>query len=280
MPELPEVETIRRELERSVVGRPIRAAEVRSSGRRSIRRHKGPKEFENALVGKTIGGVTRKGKYILMDLGKEDVWVVHLGMTGQLRLVKTKEPLELHTKVVVTLKDSEQLRFVDPRMFGETFVSSRDSVTQQLPELAHLGFDPLEDVITWAAFERLLRNRKAKLKALLMDQRFVAGIGNIYSDEILFAAGLRYDRDVSSLSVQDVRRLYRSMVEVLTEALRHRGSSLADERYRDLYGRLGEYQQFHAVYDREGKPCPRCRGTVTRQKVGGRSSYFCPRCQA
>src|SRR5204863_2886758 len=124
-----------------------------------------------------------------------------------------------------------------------------------------------------------LTARKMKLKALLMDQKFVAGIGNIYSDEILFAAGLAHDRSSDSLSSQEVRRLYRAMVETLQDAIKHRGSTLGDEQYRDLFGELGEYQSQHNVYDREGKPCPRCRTPIVRVKWQGRSTFLCERCQ-
>jgi formamidopyrimidine-DNA glycosylase len=112
-----------------------------------------------------------------------------------------------------------------------------------------------------------------------MDQRFVAGIGNMYADEILFAAGLRHDRNSDSLTPQEIRRLYRSVVETLQEAIKHRGSSLADEQYRDLFGDIGEFQRLHNVYDREGEACPRCRSTIVRVKANGRSSFFCAQCQ-
>jgi formamidopyrimidine-DNA glycosylase len=169
---------------------------------------------------------------------------------------------------------------VDPRTFGELFVSAAPVEGQPaLPELAHLGFDPLEDVMSWEKFWVLLASHKAGLKALLMDQEFVAGIGNMYADEILFAAGLRYDRLSNSLSSQEVRRLYRSMVETLSEAVKRRGSSLADEQYRDLFGEVGDYQGQHQAYDREGQACRRCRATIVRVKSGGRSTYFCDHCQ-
>ena len=186
--------------------------------------------------------------------------VVHLGMSGQLLRAKgPKDPLDKHTHVIITFTQGGQLRFVDPRTFGEMFVTTTDELTAQVPELAHLGFDPLEDVMSWSRFGQLLAERPTALKTLLMDQKFVAGIGNIYSDEILFAAGLRYDRQSDSLSAQEIRRLYRAMVETLTEAVKHRGSSLADEQYRDLYGAIGDYQGQHQVYDREGQACRRCR---------------------
>jgi formamidopyrimidine-DNA glycosylase len=278
VPELPEVETIRRDLEKEVVGRRIKTVEVK--GKRSIRRHKTSAEFRGRLEGRKVNGVRRAGKYLLVDLEGGDVLVVHLGMSGQLLRVKSpKEPMERHTHVVITFTQGGQLRFVDPRTFGELFVTTADELTSAVPELAHLGFDPLEDVMSWARFGMMLAERHSALKALLMDQKFVAGIGNIYSDEILFNAGLRYDRPSDSLSAQEVRRLYRAMIETLSEAVKLRGSSLADEQYRDLYGEVGEYQGQHQVYDRDGQACPRCRNSVVKVKVNGRSAFLCEHCQ-
>jgi formamidopyrimidine-DNA glycosylase len=181
--------------------------------------------------------------------------------------------------VVITFNQGGQLRFVDPRTFGELFVTATDQLQEDVPELAHLGFDPLDQVMSWTTFGDLLQVRRTKLKALLMDQRFIAGIGNLYADEILFAAGLRYDRSSDTLSAQEVRRLYRSIIETLQDAIKHRGSSLADEQYRDLFGDVGDYQTLHQVYDREGRPCRRCRTPIARVKANGRSTFLCPRCQ-
>ncbi len=278
MPELPEVETIKRDLDREILGKRVKSVEV--SGMRSIRRHPNKKHFIAKLEGRKITGVERRGKYLLLRLDSGDVLVAHLGMSGQLLRAKGgKEPVDKHTHVVITFTQGGQLRFIDPRTFGELFVTTPDELEAQVPELAHLGFDPVDDMMSWTRFGELLTVRKAKLKTLLMDQRFVAGIGNIYSDEILFAAGLRYDRSSESLSSQEVRRLYRAMVETLQEAIKHRGSSLADQQYRDLFGEPGEFQTLHKVYDREGQACRRCRSTIVRVKVNGRSSFLCPQCQ-
>ncbi len=278
IPELPEVETIRRDLEKEVIGRKIKTVEV--TGLRSIRRHPSKKAFITRLEGKKITGVARKGKYLLLKLEEGDVLVIHLGMSGQLLRAKgPKEALAKHTHVNITFTQGGQMRYVDPRTFGELFVAQEDEVDSMVPELAHLGFDPLEQMISWNRFGHMLVARTMKLKALLMDQKFVAGIGNIYSDEILWASGLRHDRDSNSLTSQEIRRLYRAMVETLQDAIKHRGSSLADEQYRDLFGKIGAYQSQHKVYDREGQACPRCRSTVARLKVGGRSSFYCPQCQ-
>jgi formamidopyrimidine-DNA glycosylase len=278
VPELPEVETIRRELDREITGKKIKSVEV--SGTRTVRRHRNSAQFRSRLEGRPITAVERRGKYLLLRLDKGDVLVVHLGMSGQLLRVRSaREPKPKHTHVVVTFTQGGQVRFVDPRTFGEMFVTSIDELHRAVPELAHLGFDPVDEVMSWTKFGELLHGRDAQLKSLLMDQKFVAGIGNIYSDEILFAAGLRYDRSSHSLTSQEVRRLYRAMVETLQEARKHRGSSLADEQYRDAFGETGEFQSLHMVYDRAGEACRRCRNPIVRVKVGGRSSYLCEQCQ-
>ncbi len=279
MPELPEVETIRRDLDKEVVGKRVKTVEV--TGMRSIRRHPNKKHFVGKLEGRKLLGVERKGKYLLFRLEGGDVLVAHLGMSGQFLRARneTRDPLSKHTHVVITFTQGGQLRFVDPRTFGELFVTTPEELAEQVPELAHLGFDPVEDMMSWTKFGELLASRKTKLKALLMDQKFVAGLGNIYSDEILFTAGLRYDRSSETLSSQEVRRLYRAMVETLQDAIKHRGSSLSDEQYRDLFGAVGGYQSMLKVYDREGQTCRRCRSTIVRVKFNGRSSFLCPQCQ-
>ncbi len=276
MPELPEVETLRGDLEKEVVGRRIKTVEV--SGMRAIRRHPNKKHFINKLQGQKIERVTRRGKYLLLWLG-EEVLLIHLGMSGQLLKTAAKDPVAPHTHVTFTFTQGGQLRYLDPRTFGEMFVVSTEALFTDVPEVSELGFDPVVDVMSWDAFGARLRARKVKLKTLLMDQRFVAGIGNIYSDEILWAAGLRNDRSSESLSTQEVRRLYRAVLETLNDAIKHRGSTLTDQQYRDLYGAVGSYQAEHKVYAREGEACRRCRQPVMRSRWGQRSTFFCAACQ-
>ncbi len=277
MPELPEVETIRRELDREVVSKRIKS--VAATGERSIRRHQSPKEFEAKLEGAKITGVERRGKYLILKLDSGDLLVTHLGMSGQLRRAVARDPLAEHTHVVITFTQGGQLRFLDPRTFGEMFVTTPDELTEEVPELAELGFDPVETPISWTAFGEMLIKRHTKLKSLLMDQRFMAGLGNIYSDEILFAAGLRYDRPADSLSTQEIRRLYRSVVETLHDAVKYRGSTLADQGYVDLHGKTGDYQDHHKVYARDGLACRRCRTPITKSRFANRSTFYCPQCQ-
>jgi formamidopyrimidine-DNA glycosylase len=277
MPELPEVEVVRRDLDREIVGKKIKAVDV--DGMRAVRRHHNRKQFTSRLVDRKITGIDRRGKYLLCRLDGDDVLVIHLGMSGQLLQAAPGAGYENHTHVVFDLAGGSQLRFVDPRTFGEMFVTPAGTVEKDVAELAHLGIDPLETAMSWDHFGQMVAQRQAKLKPLLMDQKFIAGIGNIYSDEILWGAGLRWDRLSDSLTSEEVRRLYRSMMETLQEAVKHRGSSLADAQYVDLFGRPGEYQHFHSVYAREGEACPRCRHEIVRERFAGRSTFYCSECQ-
>lgn len=280
MPELPEVEVIRRDLEKEVVGRRIRKASVRNikNSGRVIRRHPNRKAFEAALTGATITKVSRKGKYLLLHLDTKATLVVHLGMSGQLIQCKAGAPVVNHTHVVLDFTTGGQLRYIDPRSFGEMFLSQAQD-WDQVSELGKLGIDPLEQPLSWQMMLETLARRHAKMKGLLMEQDFICGIGNIYSDEILFHSGIRHDRPSDTLSSSEVRRLYRAIHEILQDAIRYRGTSADDEQYRDLHGQVGEYQQFLKVYQREGQPCRRCRTLIERQKWSNRSTFFCPQCQ-
>jgi formamidopyrimidine-DNA glycosylase len=276
MPELPEVETIRRDLDREMGGKKIKAVEV--IGTRSVRRGT-KKQLIDRLTGRTVKTVKRRGKYLLATLDDGSLLVIHLRMSGQLLRATPKEPRPKHTHVVLQLQTGTEIRFVDPRTFGEVFVVDPANMAEEAPDIAELGWDPLDDPIPLPAFAQLLLSRRTQLKALITDQKVIAGLGNIYGDEILHAAGLRYDRMSNTLTSQEIRRLFRSILEVLHDAISARGSSLADEQYVDLYGKTGTFQLHHQVHARAGKACPRCRATVERVKYQGRSTYYCPSCQ-
>jgi len=279
--ELPEVEVMRRDLERDVVGRRIKQAEVRPTrnAMRVIRRHAKRREFTSRLEGRKITRVERRGKYVLLYLDNADVLVVHFGMSGRFLRGNKRQALPPHTHVVLTFQQGGDLRFVDPRTFGEMFVTASDELGKA-KELQHIAIDPLDHVFTWQAFGGRMAERASKLKQLLMDQKFIAGLGNIYSDEVLFAAGLRHDRMSDSLSSQEIRRLYRAIQETLQDAIRHRGTTLDDEAYVDLFGKPGDFQNELKVYGREGLPCRRCRTPIQSVKIAGRGAYYCPQCQS
>jgi formamidopyrimidine-DNA glycosylase len=279
--ELPEVEVMRRDLEKDVVGRRIKAVEVKGSrnAMRVIRRHPKRKDFTSRLEGRKLAKVERRGKYILLHLDSSDVLVTHFGMSGQFQRGNGRVGIEPHTHVVITFQQGGDLRFVDPRTFGEMFVTDADELGK-VKELQHIAIDPLDQVFTWPTFQYLLAQRATKMKQLLMDQKFISGLGNIYSDEVLFAAGLRYDRVSDTLSSQEVRRLYRAIQETLQDAIKLRGTTLDDEAYVDLFGKPGEYGSELKVYGREGQPCRRCRTPIETVKISQRTSYFCPQCQS
>ena len=272
---------MRRDLERDVVGKKIKSAEVKQSknAMRAIRRHKTRKEFTSRLAGHKIAKVERRGKYLSMTLDSGDVVVVHFGMSGQFQRGTGRVAMPAHTHVVMTFQQGGDLRFIDPRTFGELFVVTPDELGK-VKELQHLAIDPLDQVFTWPTFQYLLAERAAKMKQLLMDQKFISGLGNIYSDEVLFAAGLRFDRLSDTLSSQEVRRLYRAMQETLQEAIKLRGTTLDDEAYVDLFGKPGEYQHELKVYGRAGLPCRRCRTPIETVRLSQRTSFYCPQCRS
>jgi len=278
VPELPEVETGRRGIEDTVIGR--RISEVKVLGRRTVRRQS-PAELTDRLLGRRFVAARRRGKFLLLSLDDGAVLVVHLRMTGQLLFfdAKDKPPLAAHTHLTVALDDGSELRFVDPRTFGEWFVTSGLDDRGVPLELEHLGRDPLLEGLPSAYLSSRFAGRRARLKALLTDQRVIAGIGSIYADEICFRAKLRPDRLGGSLTPAELASLARAARSVLGEAVKSRGSSLRDKRYRDVAGELGSYQGRHAVYDRAGEPCPRCGRAVVRLKIGARSAYCCEGCQ-
>lgn len=277
MPELAEVETVRRGLAATVVGR--RVTSVGVTGARTVRRTSA-QAVVGGLTGRTLGAVGRRGKYLLLQLDSGRMLMIHLRMSGQLVLAAPDVPLAKHTHVVVALDAGQELRFVDPRTFGEVAVIDPARLTEEAPDLASLGPDAFDDVRDVAALRAIVQPRDRMLKYLLTDQRAIAGLGNIYSDEVLHRARLAPSRRSGSLDASDVRRLHRALRGVLAEAIDARGSSLGDAQYVDLWGEGGSYQAAHRVYGRAGQQCGRCGTTLERAAWAGRSTFWCPGCQA
>ena len=279
MPELPEVETVRRGLAAIVPGR--RVAHLEVSGTRTVRRQSAGELIER-LEGRLFGTPDRRGKFLALPLDDGQDLVVHLRMSGQLLFTPdpSSYPRLIHTHVVATLDDGSELRFVDPRTFGEWYVTSRLRPDGLPRDFDRLGPDPVADHFGAAVLRDRLSGHRNPLKAALTDQRLVAGIGNLYADEICHAAALRPDRRVDSLEADDTRRLARKITAVLNDAVRWRGSSLRDARYVDLMGDSGGYQDHHCVYDRAGEPCPRCGAEIRKIRFGARVAYCCTSCQA
>ena len=270
MPELPEVETVVRGLQAALPGR--RILEVRFNKTDFI---DAPELIAESLPGHRIAAVRRHGKFIVVDLtsqnGLHSALLIHLGMTGRLVTVPAAGPILPHTHIFFSLDDGRELRYTDTRRFGRV---------RLLPEgingspFAKLGLDPLET--SQSEFLARLQGRRARIKALLLDQSVLRGMGNIYTDESLWRARINPTRLASSLKSDELRRLYVSIQKILNEAIQLKGSSVSD--YVDSDGNRGEFQLRHRVYQRKGKKCFRCAAAVERMIVAGRSSYFCPRC--
>lgn len=269
MPELPEVETVAQDLRRAVVGRRITAVCVRET---RLRRAVAP-DLGARLVGRSITTATRHGKFLVLALnGAGGDLVVHLGMSGTLRVVGQSEPLRAHDHVSIDLGGGRRLVLNDPRRFGLLVLQANG---EGLP--TRLGVDPESPAFTAEALAALARRRRRPVKNLLMDQGLVAGLGNIYSSEILFRAGIRPGRAAGRLTRRDCEAVVRATHAVLREAIRRRGSSISD--FRDASGTRGGFQDRFFVYDRAGEPCRRCTTPIRRRVLAGRSSFYCPRCQ-
>jgi formamidopyrimidine-DNA glycosylase len=275
VPELPEVETVRRGLEQHVAGRVIDEVEVLHP--RAIRRHvAGPADFTAALRGQSVSPPLRRGKYLWLPVSG-DALLAHLGMSGQLVVGEPERALSSHVRVRFTFRDGgPDLRFVDQRTFGHLMVSPGGA---ELPSvIAHIAPDPLEAAFDRAQFAARLRARRSGVKRALLDQSLVSGVGNIYADEALWRARLHWARAADRLRSGDVDRLVDAVQEVFAEALRAGGTSF-DALYVNVNGQSGYFDRSLAVYGRAGLPCPRCGAPVRRDPFMNRSSYSCPVCQ-
>ena len=283
MPELPEVEVVRRGLERWVAGRTVATVEVHHP--RAVRRHlEGTDSFVAALTGRTPTAAHRRGKYLWLPLagpGGEPAGlalVAHLGMSGQLLVEKPDERDETHLRARFTFTDrGRELRFVDQRTFGGLAVE--DAPDGGLPpRLAHIAVDPLDASFDEAAFSAALRRRRTEVKRALLDQTLIGGVGNIYADEALWRARLHGARPTDRLPRARVHDLLEGVRDVLGEALAQGGTSF-DSLYVDVNGQSGYFSRHLAVYGQEDRPCPRCGTPVVRESFMNRSSYSCPACQ-
>jgi formamidopyrimidine-DNA glycosylase len=275
MPELPEVETVARGLQGTIAGRRIVSITLGK-----IDFIDNPEEVERELPGRMIRGVERYGKFLLLrllgkgkgEVGEETALLVHLGMTGALLPKMVSEAHAKHTHVVMLLDDGRELRYVDPRRFGRMAYLAGEALRD---ELLRFGSDPLE--AGPEEFVKRIAGRKARIKALLLDQRVLRGVGNIYADESLWKAKIHPAKLGANLDGRELKLLYKSLQGILRSAIVMRGSSISD--FLDAAGQPGEYQRHHRVYGREGQRCFRCKTGIRRGIVAGRSSYYCPECQ-
>ena len=283
MPELPEVEVVRRGLARWVAGRTI--AEVEVHHPRAVRRHlEGADHFVAALTGRTLTAAHRRGKYLWLPVAEADgapagrALVAHLGMSGQLLVEKPGEPDEVHLRARFRFTDAgRELRFVDQRTFGGLVVE--ESPDDGLPpRLAHIAIDPLDPGFDADAFTAALRRRRTEVKRALLDQTLIGGVGNIYADESLWRARLHGARPTDRLTRAQVGDLLEGIRDVLSESLEQGGTSF-DSLYVDVNGQSGYFSRHLAVYGQQDRPCPRCGTPVVRESFMNRSSFSCPVCQ-
>lgn len=280
MPALPEVEVLRRDLEKEIVGRRFKDVEVRPGGNamKVIRRHGKRKEFQDLLDGAKVESVGRHGTSIVLDLDNAHVLVIGLSDSGHLTKTSASDGMESNTHVVFGFTIGGQLRLVDKEKSSEAFVAQEEEFEQMRAATGN-PIDPFEHPVAWQTFSQLLETQRMPMKELLLDERFIVGLGDIYSDEILFVAGIKHDRSSDELSSQDVRRIYRALMEVLQDALKARGTSYGDDPFTDLHGEPGQFQMELKVYEREGEFCRRCRSAVVREQTDSYVTYFCPQCQ-
>ena len=281
MPELPEVETVARGLQKTILGRTILSVAL---GKTDF--IDDPAALELHLPGRRIEAVERYGKFMMLRLsaaGRPAIvssneapaaasLLVHLGMTGNLASWAAEQPHEKHTHVWMALDDGRELRYTDPRRFGRIAYLAGDAIPE---ELQRFGADPL--LVSAEAFAAVVRSRRARIKALLLDQSVLRGVGNIYADESLWSAKIHPARVGANLTVVQTRKLLRVLQGILQNAIKMRGSTIAD--FQDGNGEPGEYQKQHRAYGREGRKCFRCGAMIRRTIVAGRSSYYCPKCQ-
>lgn len=273
MPELPEVETVARDLRAEVVGR--RVVEV-GLGHPGVVRHPAPDAFAAGLTGAAVTALERRGKYIICPLDSGDDLVIHLGMTGHLEVVPPDRAPRAHTHLRAALDDGRELRYADARRFGRLLLGHRDALAAA-GALPRLGLEPLDAEFTAERLDAVLRRTTRTLKAALLDQAGVAGLGNIYVDEICHRAGVRPTRRCHRLTRRDRQAIHRAILEVLVTAIRNRGSSIDD--YRDLWDARGTHQEQLQAYGRGGLPCLRCGSVMRRTVVAGRTTAYCPGCQ-
>ena len=276
MPELPEVEVVRRGLDAHVAGRTITAVRVHHP--RAVRRHEaGPADLTARLIGRRIEGTGRRGKYLWLTLPDEAL-VVHLGMSGQMLLGEIAR--DDHLRIAAVLDDGTQLSFVDQRTFGGWMLAevvTVDGTDVPMP-VAHLGRDPLDPRFDPEAVVTVLRRKHSEIKRQLLDQTVVSGIGNIYADEALWRARINGARVASSLTSKQLRELLDAAAEVMSDALGQGGTSF-DSLYVNVNGESGYFDRSLDAYGREGEPCRRCGAVMRRESFMNRSSFYCPKCQ-
>lgn len=281
MPELPEVETVRRGLDKLTTQQPIAKVEVLLP--RTVAAPESLQDFEQGLTDIAIASWHRRGKYLLAELEDSSTnlagWLgVHLRMTGQLLWLEQNSPLQKHTRVRFLFQNNQELRFVDTRTFGKVwFVAPQTEVESVITGLQKLGPEPFDQDFSLKYFTHQVTNRRRLIKTLLLDQSMVAGIGNIYADEALFKSGIRPDTIAANLKAKQIKALHQAIILVLQTSIDKGGTTFSD--FLNLLGVSGNYGDSALVYGRKALPCRVCKTPIEKIKLGGRSSHFCPHCQ-
>lgn len=274
MPELPEVETIKKQLSKKVIGKKIKNVDIFAPKLINLT----PEKFKSKIADAKIEKISRRAKNLILELSDGLNLLFHLKMTGQLIYIDKNSalPENKHTHLIFHFFEGDNLIFNDLRKFGYVKLLSGKELEVNL-EKQRFGPEPLEKNFTLKKFQELLKRKKGKIKVVLMDQTFIAGIGNLYAAEICFYAKVKPDKELRNLTDTNIKDLYDGIKKILAEAIKHKGSSV--ENYVDIYGKQGEFVPFLKVYGRKGKECYRCGGIIQTIKLGGRGTYFCPNCQ-
>lgn len=273
MPELPEVETIRQQLKKQILGRKITKIEILEPRAINVSQSR----FKKGITGAKIIDILRRAKLLIFKLSNGNYFVVHLKLTGRLLFVKEKTSTTRYTRIIFYLSEGHKLFFDDLRKFGYIKFFDKEGL-QKFLKKEKFGIDPLDRKFTSDIFSKLLAKRsRSKIKPLLMDQSFLAGVGNVYAQEACFYAKIAPTRTAGSLSPKEIKDLHNGLRKVLISAIKKKGASV--DTYVDIYGRQGGFVPHLQVYGRKGKSCYRCNGKIKSIKLGGRGTYFCPKCQ-
>lgn len=289
MPELPEVETIVRDLRKEVLHRTF--IDIWTDSKNMIKKDSFD-SFKKGLIGKEIIEVRRRAKNILIDLSDNYILLIHQKIAGHVLFGKWElkdgkwvsektgplltDPINNYIHILFTLDNGKQIVVSDARKFAKAELWKKDEL-EKSKEFSDLGPEPLDNDFTVTDFKKLFEKKRGKIKQVLMDQSFISGIGNIYASEILFKVKIHPEEEIKNLNNKDLESIYKAMREILAKAIELRGDSFSD--FRTLYGEKGEAQDMNKVYQKEGKPCPRCGGMIKRITQGGRGTFFCPQCQ-
>jgi formamidopyrimidine-DNA glycosylase len=277
MPELPEVETIRRELEPLLNGRRIQAVRI---SRADIIGWPAPKQFADGLTGRRILRIARSGKYLILRLDRPGLaLVIHLRLSGHLKVMSRRAPVQRFERIRFTLSGGKALIFIEPRVLGRVYLVDEAKLPPVLKGLQALGLEPIHPGFDAKYLKGKVGHRTASIKGLLLDQSIAAGIGNIYSDEALFRSGIRPTRPAHKIRRHEYPRLARALRDVLRDGIRHMGTTMSDARYQRPKGMPGGFQRHLMVFDREGRPCRVCGTVIKSCRIGNRTTRYCPRCQ-